>query len=58
MSAGVDTVKELRTRNAESLTARLAEVNQGRRLCRAMPSEPSVAEWIAQAKTLAPVLKY
>lgn len=57
-AAGVDTVKELRTRNATSLTAKLAEINHNRKLCGAMPSEPSVAEWIAQAKTLPPVLTY
>jgi predicted flap endonuclease-1-like 5' DNA nuclease len=57
-AAGVDTVKELRTRNATSLTAKLAQVNQDKKLCGAMPSEPSVAEWITQAKSLPPVLTY
>ncbi len=37
-AAGVDTVKELRTRNAENLTARMAEVNTAKKLVRVVPS--------------------
>ena len=57
-AAGVDTVKELKTRRADNLAAKLAEVNEAKKLVRQVPSEKSVADWIEQAKTLPPVLTY
>jgi predicted flap endonuclease-1-like 5' DNA nuclease len=57
-AAGVDTIKELRTRSAANLAARLAEVNGGSRLTRAVPAEKMVAGWIQQAKQLPAVLTY
>lgn len=57
-AAGVDTVKELRTRNAANLHARIMEVNAERRLVRQLPSRPAVVGWIDQAKHLPPVLSY
>ena len=57
-SAGVDTVKELRTRNAANLTAKMIEVNQKKRLVRRLPTESMVSGWIASAKDLDPVVKY
>jgi len=57
-AAGVDTVKELRNRRADSLAAKMREVNGARRLCRLLPAEKTVAGWIEQAKTLAPVVEY
>lgn len=57
-AAGVDTVKELRTRNAANLAARLAEVNGSRKLTRAIPAERMVAGWIEQAKLLPAVLSH
>jgi predicted flap endonuclease-1-like 5' DNA nuclease len=57
-AAGVDTVKELKTRKAENLAAKIAEVNAARKLVRAVPSAKLVARWIDGAKTLAPLLKY
>lgn len=57
-AAGVDTVKELRNRNAENLATRMAKVNTERKLVRQLPSSRSVARWIAHAKTLAPILSY
>ncbi len=57
--AGVDTVKELRNRNAENLHAKLAEVNaEGRRLVRLLPSLSRVKSWVEQAKKLEPVVTY
>lgn len=53
-AAGVDTVRELKMRNAENLTARMAEVNEARKLTRATPTLNSVASWIEQAKALPP----
>lgn len=57
-AAGVDTVKELKMRNAANLTERMAEVNALKKLTRMVPAEGMVAKWIAEAKTLAPILTY
>lgn len=57
-AAGVDTVKELRTRNAENLTAAMMKVNEEKKLVRAMPSLSAVTQWIAQAKEFPPILTY
>ncbi len=56
--AGVDTIKELRNRNAENLAAKLADVNEQKKLTRRTPSRDEVDAWIAQAKTLPPVVEY
>lgn len=53
-AAGVDTVKELATRNAENLTAKIAEVNEQLKLTGRVPNQETVAGWIEQAKSLAP----
>ena len=57
-AAGVDTVKELATRRADNLTAKMAEVNEEKKLTRALPAESQVEKWIAQAKELKPLLTY
>ena len=57
-AAGVDTVKELRNRNAANLQARMAEVNEARKLTRTVPSESQVANWIEQAKGLDPLITH
>ncbi len=51
-AAGVDTIKELATRNTENLTAKMAEVNKSKKLARQIPAAKSVANWIEQAKCL------
>ncbi len=51
-AAGVDTVKELATRNAENLAVKMHEINQDKKLVRQTPSEKSVSDWVIQAKTL------
>ncbi|MDH3633623.1 MAG: DUF4332 domain-containing protein [Gammaproteobacteria bacterium] len=56
--AGVDTVKELRNRNAENLAEKMAEVNKVKRLCKVSPSPKTVTRWVAQAKKLAPAVTY
>ena len=56
--AGVDTVKELRRRNAANLHAAMAEVNGEKNLVRRLPSQKQVADWIEQAKTLPPKVTY
>ncbi|MGB5625300.1 MAG: DUF4332 domain-containing protein [Woeseiaceae bacterium] len=50
--AGVDTVKELKHRNAENLAAAMAEVNKTKNLVRRAPSITVVSDWVAQAKKL------
>ena len=56
--AGVDTVKELRNRNAENLAEKVAEVNKAKHLCKATPGVKTVSQWIDQAKLLAPMVTY
>ncbi len=53
-AAGVDTVRELAQRNAENLTAKIAEVNEQLKLTGRVPNQEMVEGWIAQAKSLAP----
>jgi len=57
-ASGVDTVKELRTRNVANLTAKMAEINTKKRLVRRLPTESMVERWVAEAKKLNPVVKY
>ena len=57
-ASGVDTVKELRTRNAENLHAKLEEVNLQKKLTRVVPSLDKVADFIEQAKGLEPMVTY
>lgn len=51
-AAGVDTVKELKTRKADKLTEKMAEVNESRKLVRRNPTLSEVQRWIEHAKTL------
>ena len=57
-AAGVDTVKELRNRNAENLMQKLIEVNGECRLVRRTPSAGQVMEWVEQARTLDPRISH
>jgi len=57
-AAGVDTIKELRRRNPVSLTTKVVEINEKKRLVRRLPTESMVAGWIASAQTLQPMVKY
>lgn len=57
-AAGVDTVKELRTRNAANLAKAMADANLKKKLVRQLPSETVVAKWVEDAKALTPVLTY
>ena len=57
-SAGVDTVKELKHRNAENLAAKMAEVNDAKNLVRRPPSTAVVSDWVAQAKKLPGKVSY
>jgi predicted flap endonuclease-1-like 5' DNA nuclease len=57
-AAGVDTVKELRNRNAGNLAAKMAEVNEQKKLTRTVPSEKTVSGWIDQAKSMDPLITH
>lgn len=57
-AAGVDTVKELRNRNAENLHAALVKVQEEKKLTRAVPALKQVTDFIEQAKKLDPVVTY
>ena len=57
-AAGVDTVKELRNRNAENLAVKMAEVNETKNLTRTVPSEKVVKGWVEQEKTLDPLITH
>ena len=57
-SAGVDTVKELKHRNAENLAAKMAEVNEEKNLVRRTPSPTVVRSWISQAAELPVKVSY
>ncbi len=57
-AAGVDTVKELRTRNAENLHAKLVEVQEEKKITRTVPALSQVTDYISQAKDLDPVISY
>ncbi|WP_372751340.1 DUF4332 domain-containing protein [Labilibaculum sp.] len=56
--SGVDTVKELRNRNAENLHAKLVEVQAEKKVTRAVPGATQVEDFIQQAKKLPPVVTY
>jgi predicted flap endonuclease-1-like 5' DNA nuclease len=57
-ASGVDTVKELATRNAENLVAKMEEVNAQKRLTKVVPSVEQVKKMIEQAKNLPGMLTY
>jgi len=57
-AAGVDTVKELRNRNAANLAAKMQEVNADKKLVRQVPSESQVTKWVDQAKELPATMTY
>ncbi len=58
VAAGVDTIKELRTRNAENLHVKLDEVNAAKKLTRRVPSLDMVADFIVNAKDIEPRVTY
>jgi len=57
-AAGVDTVKELRNRNAANLADKLAEINESKKLTRRVPNASQVEKWVEQAKSLPPIITY
>jgi predicted flap endonuclease-1-like 5' DNA nuclease len=57
-AAGVDTVKEFATRNAENLHHKLVETNETYGLSGRVPSVENLKEMIASAKTLEPRISH
>ncbi len=57
-AAGVDTIKELRRRNAHNLLSAMIEVNNKKRLVRRLPTEAMVSRWVESAKTLDPIVSH
>ncbi len=57
-AAGVDTIKELRNRNAENLTKAMEQVNLEKKLARTTPAMTIVHEWVEAAKTTEPKITY
>ena len=56
--AGVDTVVELATRNADNLHAKILEVNDEKKLVRRPPTLDEVKDWVDQAKVLPRKIEY
>jgi predicted flap endonuclease-1-like 5' DNA nuclease len=56
--AGVDTVKELATRNAENLAQAMEEKNASRKLVDRTPSAEVVQKWIDEAKGMEPMVSH
>jgi predicted flap endonuclease-1-like 5' DNA nuclease len=57
-AAGVDTVPELKQRNAPALYETLVETNRARKLVRKLPTADQVVEWVKQAKSLPRMIEY
>ena len=57
-AVGVDTVRDLKRRNAANLVARMAELNARKKYVDLLPSEKRIAGWIGAAKLLKPVIRY
>ncbi|MDO6462387.1 DUF4332 domain-containing protein [Granulosicoccaceae sp. 1_MG-2023] len=58
VAAGVDTVKELATRRADNLAAKMAEVNQAKKLTRQVPAQGQIAKWISEAQELPAIITH
>lgn len=57
-AAGVDTIKELATRRADNLHAKIVEVNNDKKLSGRVPTEADVQDWVEQAKALGGKIEY
>jgi predicted flap endonuclease-1-like 5' DNA nuclease len=57
-ASGVDTIKELRQRNAENLATKMSEVNTEKNLSKSSPATSMIEEWIAQARKLDPTISH
>jgi predicted flap endonuclease-1-like 5' DNA nuclease len=57
-AAGVDTVKELKTRKADNLHAKIVSVNAEKKLVRQTPTLKAVTGWVVQAGELPTAITY
>ena len=57
-ASGVDTIKELRNRNAENLASKMQTVNEEKKLAKTAPTATTVEKWIEQAKQTDPKITY
>jgi len=57
-AVGVDTVKEMRNRNAANLYEKMKEVNAKKKLVRQLPGQKKVEGFVAAAKKLDPVISH
>ena len=57
-ASGVDTVKELATRNPDNLAAKMAEVNAEKKCSKVTPKADTVRGWVEEAKQLPPIVQY
>lgn len=55
-AAGIATVVDLARRDPDELVASLVETNREHKLVRRLPSAPTVAEWVAAAAALDPIV--
>ena len=56
--AGVDTVKELATRNAENLAEAVAAANEKKNLTERVPSAETIQGWIDEAGSMEPMVSH
>ncbi|MCP3903489.1 MAG: DUF4332 domain-containing protein [Planctomycetes bacterium] len=57
-ASGVDTVKELRTRNPENLAQAATQVNEEKSLTRVVPTVDMISKWVMEAKDLDPKITH
>ena len=57
-ASGVDTIKELRNRNADNLATKMEEVNTEKKLSKTSPSVSQIKDWVEQAKKTDPKIEY
>lgn len=57
-AAGIDTVRELATRNPVNLHTRMVEINEEKSLVRQLPTQAQIEDWVEQAKDLPRILNY
>ena len=57
-AAGVDTVPELRHRNANALYEKLVKTNAEKHIVRKLPTAGQVEMWVQQAKSLSRAIEY
>ena len=57
-ASGVDTVKELKRRNAANLLTAMIAINASKNLVRRLPTEAMVQRWVDHAKDLDPIVAH